>query len=588
MSNLRLAVVALLALVVLACGGAGGGGATVPLGALAYETDWRLRQSPGGGFSQRLTLMTQLGVVVRSVIIESGASDIETTRLADLPAGQYWLRAELFSQATLGGVKTGQVELPVTINGETRQPVVVGGSPTTVQVVPDSIEVVVPRSHRFFAYARTASGTPTFSPVGAFTWSTLGSIGTTDGEGVFQAQTAGQGAVRAFHAPTGFLSAATVTTQPPATTTAKWTVLVYMNASSDLYPFSDLNMNQMERVAGNPDVRFVVQWKQSRTTYPSSSFDGTRRYLARPDQGSAVASDIIQELGTGVDMGKWESLRDFVAWGKTYFPAQRTVLILWGHGNGWRRKPNEPLSRAVCYDDETGNAIQIWDLKKALASQNVDILAWDASLMQMIEVAFEVRSVCGFVVGSEESPPAEGYPYDALFSRFRDQPDATTRDLSKAFVDAMLGAPGYVNRKITQSVLESARLDALERAVDSLAGELITHGSALRDVIPAVRNASQSYSPQSSPPRFYRDLYDVCQRLEAATDILSVKSAAANVRQRLVESVVWEGHNANSPGSRGVSIDFTPGSLFLNSANDYQSLEFGQRNRWDDWLVTSP
>ena len=46
-------------------------------------------------------------------------------------------------------------------------------------------------------------------------------------------------------------------------TTTKWPVLVYINAANDLYQFSDLNMNQMEQVAGNNQVRFVVQWKQS-------------------------------------------------------------------------------------------------------------------------------------------------------------------------------------------------------------------------------------------------------------------------------------------------------------------------------------
>lgn len=574
-------------IIIIACGGGGGGGVAQTT-ALVVDTDWRLRDQPGGGRSYRLTLTTEHGAVIRSVIVESPSDTVVSTRLENLPAGAHRVRAELFSGPTLTGVRTGVLEMPIALGTTMTLTLAVGVPSTSVKVLPDVAQVAVPRSVRLYALARTADDTPTFSPVDAFTWTVLGGLGTVNSEGVFQATTAGQGAVRATHQPTGQMGAASITTTPAQTTNAKWTVLVYMSAASDLYPYSDLNMNQMERVAQNPDVRFVVQWKQSTATYPNSSFDGTRRYLVRPDQGSSIASELIQDLGGQVDMGKWESLREFVTWGKTYFPSERTVLIIWGHGNGWRRAPHEPLSRAVAYDDQTRSAIQIWDLKKALAGMPVDILGWDASLMQMFEVAFEVRGVTDFVVGSEESPPGEGYPYDTIFARFRDQPDASTRDLTKAFVDGMLNVPGYASRKITQSVLVSDKLDALERAIDTLAGEFITHSSALRDLIIAVRASAQAYSPASSPPRYYRDLYDVCVKMEALTDIPSVDQACANVRAAILDSVAWEGHNGNSPGSHGVSIDFTPGVLFLGSSSDYQLLEFGVRNRWDDWLVTSP
>lgn len=554
-------------------------------GVITYETDWSQRDRPGGGLSQRITLMSELGTVVRTVAIEAG---VDTRRIDNLPLGNYRLRAELFSQPAQSGARVGTLEMPFVVTPTSAVSVAVGANVATVHVVPASIQVAVPRGARCFAVVKSATGKVTFAPEGALAWSVSTPIGTINAEGAFQATAAGQGTLRATYTPTGASQTIPVIATAPQTSTTPWTVLVYMSAASDLYPFSDLNFNQLERVAGNSDVRFIVQWKQSRANYPQSSFDGTRRYRVVPDQGNAVASDLIQDLGGGVDMGRWQSLREFVSWGKTYYPGSRTVLVIWGHGNGWRRKPDQPLTRAVAYDDQTRSAIQVWELRQALSGLDVDILAWDASLMQMLEVAYEVRGVADYIVGSEESPPAEGYPYDAVFGRFRDQPNASTRDLTKAFVDAMIGAPIYQNRKITQSVLESTKLDALERAVDALAVELRANNAALESVIPAVRASAQAYTPQASPPRYYRDLYDVCLKLEAATQIASVRAAAALVRQRISEAVVWEGHNAGSPGSHGVSIDLTPGSAFTNSANDYFQLEFGQRNRWDEWLQVAP
>ncbi len=67
---------------------------------------------------------------------------------------------------------------------------------------------------------------------------------------------------------------------------ARWTVLVYMNAASNLQPFSLINIAQMASVGSNADLNIVVQWKQTRQSsfFPSvaidttPSFVGTRRY----------------------------------------------------------------------------------------------------------------------------------------------------------------------------------------------------------------------------------------------------------------------------------------------------------------------
>ena len=46
----------------------------------------------------------------------------------------------------------------------------------------------------------------------------------------------------------------------------------------------------------------------------------------------------------------------------------------------------------------------------------VDVLAFDACLMQMAEVAYEVKDLADYVVGSEETEPGPGYPYDPFLA----------------------------------------------------------------------------------------------------------------------------------------------------------------------------
>lgn len=374
---------------------------------------------------------------------------------------------------------------------------------------------------------------------------------------------------------------------------AKWTLLVYMNAANDLYPDSDLNINQMESLPDRSDVNIIVQWKQSKDVFPGSSFDGVRRYKIRHDSDPSkvtspvLASNLADSAGSALDMGSATTLRDFVDWGKANFPAQRTALIVWNHGNGWNKAPEGALSRGVSYDDQYGSHIDTWQLRQALGSNSLDLVAWDASLMQMAEVAFELRTIARFIVGSEESPPAEGYPYDIVLKPFLSSPDASTPVLARGFVEGMTGYPLYANRKITQSVIDASRLEDVARSLSALGAALSSNRTPMAIVVSRARNNAQSYSP--SLGRYYRDLADVCRILEADTATVdAVRMAAANVRIAVANAVVVEGHNSFSPGSHGLAIDFSPGNTFQSYADDYGKLQLAKDTLWDEFLSFAP
>lgn len=567
------------------CGG-GGGSST---GRLRYTTDWT--NSFGGtvtGESQRIRLFDLDGHQEASVVVNKPGPSSVTVDLPSLPNGTYRLYVELYSLPNLGGSQTGELESLIDLDGTTPFLSAVGVGVNLVRVTPAAATFPVQTSQQYYAAPYNTAEVATFAEPDGFTWLAFGGHATVDEDGLALGTSEGSGSIRATHVASGAFNSATYTVEPFVTETSKWTVLVFMNAANDLYPFSTLNMNQMESVAQNDDVRFIVQWKQSQSLYPGSSFNGTRRYLVRPDATGAIASDLIQNLGADVDMGRPQTMLDFINWAKTYYPADRYCLVVWNHGNGWRRRPADEswITRAVSYDDETGNAIQIWELAQAIGSNRFEILAWDASLMQMLEVAYEVEDQADYVAGSEESPPGEGYPYDLIFREFRDNPDASTALLAKEFVDGMLAVPGYASRKITQSVIDTSKLDALAVAVSALGTELNANSAALAALIPTVRNQAQSYSP--TPSRVYRDLIDVCERIEVGTTIPSVDAACLAAKAAALDAIVWEGHNANSPGSRGIAIDFSSGATFGSSAGDYAQLKFGQLTQWDEWLAVAP
>ena len=588
--HLRFAVIACAlasALFLTGCGGSGGGGSATSN--LVYNTDWTNFQAATGGQSEIVQLFAPNGSLVTSVVLNQGTTTISTTTFANLAAGNYHLEVQLFSSQNAGGTQVGELDAQVNPSQVRTFASAVGDVVASLKVTPAQASVPIQQSVQFYVAGYAANGTATFLATNSIAWTVLGSMGTIDpASGLFLGTTAGTGAIQASQSTTGLNAAAAVTVTPINTTQGTWTIMVYMNAANDLSAFSLANFTQMQKAAtaGNA-VRTIVQWKQvSSLPYPAQ-FNGTRRYLIQPSQATTIASQLVQDLGTGVDMGNYQTLTGFINWAKTYYPAQHYMLIMWDHGAGWQRGVSRVKTRAVSFDDETGSAIQTWQLSQGLGNNQFDILAWDASLMQMAEVADEIKSQVSFIAGSEESPPGSGYPYDLALAPFYKTPSQSALNLSKSFVDAMIN--GYANdmqEKITQSVVDTSKLPAVLTAINDLGAALDANVATIGTAVKAARSSTQSYSLAEGFNYF--DLFDLSSKLDANISIAGINTADAEVRAAIAGAIVWEGHNSLSPGSHGLSIDFSNSSAFAGYASDYAQLRLALDTDWATWLVQAP
>lgn len=293
-------------------------------------------------------------------------------------------------------------------------------------------------------------------------------------------------------------------------------------------------------------------------------------------------------------MGSAATLNQFISWAQTYYPADHYALVVWDHGSGWARAAASRRVQGVSFDDDLGTSIQTWQLSQAIGSNHLDILAWDASLMQMAEVADEIRSQVDYIAGSEESPPGSGYFYNLILNEFNANPGDTPRNLSKSFVDSMVN--GYASQptlKITQSVIDSSKLSAVMTGIKDLGAALDANLASATSAIQQTRTTSQAYSLTSA--RYYFDLYGVTTSLDSylasgSVNLPAVTSANAEIRTALANAVVWEGHNAQSPGSHGLSIDFSPATLFNSGsyASDYAQLRMAIDSQWNTFLSQAP
>lgn len=407
----------------------------------------------------------------------------------------------------------------------------------------------------------------------------------------------------------------------------KWTVMVWIAGDNNLEDNGVQDIREMKKVGSTDDLNIVVQ-------FDSMSDNHARRYYIR--KGTSTAKDQLADLGA-TNTGDPAVATDFFTWAIQTYPAARYLAVVWNHGSGidetdiYRGRsartatgtvalaprksrrgadavPTERVraalqfgyrrslfsttldaafkSRAIAYDDTARDFLDNLELRAVLegvkeaAGQKIDLVGFDACLMNVVELAHEMRDVADTIVGSEELEPVDGWPYDAVLAKLAADPDMDGRALGRVVVDEFVKS--YTSETVTQSALDLRQSEKLRRAVDDLAGALI---EAIADTtaygaVARALNAAQSYDTPD-----FLDLYDLCAQLQSFVADNAVKTAAADVQQVLEGPnpyVVAEAHKgAKVARSHGVTIYYPRGRATLV----YDRLAFAKSTRWDEFIV---
>jgi hypothetical protein len=557
-------------------------------GSLVFTIIWTgNRGDPSSPHSVRVNLFR--GDKSIQELVFSRADTPSTAWNAQLESGTYRLQISVYSnlEATGAPVASGDVTVQVVQDTPQRLNIATGGTPAALAILPNIATLTPGQILPLSVLGVDAQGRYLLLPAGtSVRWSVSdASVVNLGADGVARALAPGSVTVTASVDALGLTANASVGVQ---TVTREWTILVFMNAANNLEPDSVDDMNEMEQLGSTSDVNIVVQWKRI-AGYDSTNGDWktTRRYyVTRDSDPETVNSNLLVDMGTGVDMGSPNTLRDFLQWGVRSFPARKYMVVLWNHGAGWRayRDRLNLLARGVSYDDNTGNHIRIWELPLALsAGVKWDIIAFDASLMQMLEVAYEIRHLGDYIVGSEESPPAPGYPYHRILAPVIANPGISARDLAAQIVTQTIH---YYNPdstdNITQSALDASQIENVAQRVDTLAQVLLTVAPGNGIAVATARDNAQAYAEYT-----YKDLWDYTEQLRARLPGSPELADAINgVQNALSQAVIAEAHsNRRVNRSHGLSIYVpTPGGFETR----YGLLAFARATHWDEWLQNQP
>jgi hypothetical protein len=431
----------------------------------------------------------------------------------------------------------------------------------------------------------------------------------------------------------------------------KWTVLVYMSADNDLDHYAMDNIAEMEEAvlpsaAPDPDVTILVQLDRSSKNVGPHTWTETRRYrivhhhnptflqskrFYYPPLGETDLADPKRFMPAMFsprmdyppmakqDMGNPTTLHDFIAWGQRTAPAEHYLVIAWGHGCGFileddalrtSTPPSSPAnslpaaakSRAFC-DDEAADtdgsgdnvtSINSAELSQALhGTQHVDILAMDACMMAMTEIAYEVRQGADYLVASEEEVPDRGCYYpDILGTLSRAHGNMTPCALACYFsaVDNRVWQHFGFNQ-ITTSVVDLHRIQAVAQEMDKLARLLPTVKARdtrqLRQAH-ATRHEFGMVTDYINPSRII-DLWDYLHQLATTINDPAVRRQAATCERAVLACVIANYTSPRCAFAHGLSIYVPPSTEWKkDSVETYGAFAFCQDTAWGKWLAQNP
>jgi hypothetical protein len=403
----------------------------------------------------------------------------------------------------------------------------------------------------------------------------------------------------------------------------KWTVAVWVAGDNNLESFGETDLGEMKSVGSTDDVAVVAQFDRM-------GDEQTRRYVLRA--GTSLEDDTVAELGE-TNTGDPAVATDFFTWAFGEWPSEKRLAVIWNHGSGIDetdiyarvatrglriergRKTNGDAiprarvrevassghrravfattldkavnSRAIAYDDTARDFLDNEELKRVLTqvTQNVggriDVLGFDACLMNLVEVSYQLRGTVDNVVGSEEVEPGDGWPYDGVLNELAASPDLTPRDAAKQFVQKYMESYRG-DETVTQSAVDVSRVESVAEATSAFADAcvpLVESSTQFGTFSKAVKNA------QRFRMKDFADLGDLCARIGSSDAPPSARDAAASVRDALFGAAPF----VIASGQKGAGVASATGAaVYFPIVGDvqvaYDQLDFGHDTAWGNLI----
>jgi len=375
----------------------------------------------------------------------------------------------------------------------------------------------------------------------------------------------------------------------PSATRKKWTIMTYLDGDNNLEGAAIDDIGEMERGGGSVDDVNVIVLIDRIDGYDTSNGDwtGAKIYNIEADVTNDIDSSQLADMGE-LAMDSSATLQNFIEYCFVNFPADSYCLNLWDHGGG---------IFGACFDDTSGGGgLTINEIQSAINGattaypEYIDIVSFDCCVMNVLELAYELRDSCDYLVASEANIPWDGYDYEPLISDIISDPDMVPEDFCEVIVD-QYGNQYSTEESTCLSVIDISKIGAVMTHLDNLATNL-SYGLSnynFKYLLYQARSASRAFSDGA-----YVDIVDLCRNINNLFINKKLNSAATALIDAIEDAVFynWQ-HTSYFSSANGVSIFYPitdyqlPEGVMYNYADrlsHFTGMDLQQDHQWGEFI----
>jgi len=261
----------------------------------------------------------------------------------------------------------------------------------------------------------------------------------------------------------------------------------------------------------------------------------------------------LVDSGDAVNMGKQQTVEDFLQFCKTNYPADNEAVIFWNHGGA--------SVSGACYDEVfDSDHLTLNEIDGAFTNvygkERIEMVGFDCCLMATLDTAELLRNHAKMLVASEELEPGNGWYYTDWLNDLARDPSMSNAKLGKAICDSFLGGCQMygTDDEATLSAIDLTQVNLVTGAMNAIGAELLgkaTDGNA--DIFATYGRAAQkaeNYGGNNDSSGYFDmvDLGDLMDQCSGALD------SEAYARYALKRAVIYNVHGSYRSESTGISV----------------------------------
>lgn len=264
-------------------------------------------------------------------------------------------------------------------------------------------------------------------------------------------------------------------------------------------------------------------------------------------------------------------IKEVLNYVQSKYPAETYGMLMSGHGNGWRSFRTQSSTKSIFTEFDVNPELYIELMAEVLPPYNLDYLLLDACLMGGIEVCYQLKEACDYIMASPTEIWSSGFSYDYLAQTlFPYEGQTSIIDYAQAYFQDN-GTIGTSSGGATITVVKTAEMDGVATSFTTLCN----NGLSVSDVdTTGMQHYDRSFNGKNSVIAFeFKQLANALIRNNT--------SDYANFLKELDEAVVYKASSTRfgSDSEGWITIDpdwysgfscFIPNGIYPTLQEEYK------------------